>query len=206
MPDTRRVSIKSPGDIAAVACSIMGFTPVESLVIVGLGGGPFARVDLPEDAAGLGATMTALAPAAKHWANGVLLVVFSEHDLLSDVTTAFWQRMPDVAVHLAVRTHDGSTFVDGTTVENRTDAVDRAGLRAPLTETREDLARATEAVTDAAEALTLAWSSYDTGNGARAWCFYDRHLALGGDPSSDLATDLHNRLTHAIPPNGFTKE
>ena len=199
------VTIKSPADVAAIACSVLGFTPVESLVIVGLGGAPVARVDLPTDASGMTALMDGLSPAAHHWQhNGVLLVVFSEHDMLSDLTAAFWAHMPTIKVHLAMRTHNGATFVDGTEVKNRTDAADRAGLSAP-TQTREDLARAAEAVTDATEALILAWSSYDTGNGARAWVYYDRYIALGGDPSEQTANDLRNRLTYAVPPTA-TKE
>lgn len=200
---TNTVTIKSPADVAAVACSIMGFTPVESLVIVGTGGGPTARVDLPDDTADLGEIMAGLAHAACHWTGGVLLVLFTRRDVLDEVTAAFRHDLPDVPLSVALRTHEGSTFVQGacplSAMANRTDAAEAAGLDAPA-QTREDMARATEAVTDADEALTLAWCSYDTGNGARAWVYYDRFIALGGDPSRDTATDLRNRLTYAVPP------
>lgn len=195
------VTIKSPADVAAVACSIMGFTPVESLVILGIGGAPTARVDLPDDLANLDTVMNAMTPAAHHWTKGVLLVVFSDRDVLTDVTSAFTRHLPDVPVTVSLRTHEGSTFIHGATWKNSTNAADAAGLTTP-TQTREDLARAAEDVTDADEALTLAWCSYDTGDGARAWVYHDRYIALGGDASRDTAADLSNRLTHAIPPAG----
>lgn len=174
---TSTVSIKSPADIPAVVAALLGFTPTESLVIVAIGGGPTARVDITTDT--VTDAVTAMASAESHWTNGVLVAVYSDEVSPLDVEHAMASIMPSVKV------------IDTITVTPSGDVVTTAGdvmIAAPSTNaniaakqvapSRESFVAEAAAITDEAEAWLMARESYLAGNGARSWCFLDRFVVL----------------------------
>lgn len=190
------LTIRTPGDIPAVVASTLGFHPEDSLVIIGIGG-PTARVDLgPVDE-----TLDAFAPAVPHWQTIVMVVYTDNHDTLTDLATAWWTRFPDVQIAVAARVHDGMVYTNaddpGTPAKTpdgpRRVVKDRATLESEAAE-----------VDSPDVAWTIAEGAYDAGNGAMAWCFLDRYVALIGGQSDARADALAVKLYAAVPPAAMT--
>lgn len=77
---TMTMKAKSPLDILAFAPVAIGFTPIESVVMLTFGGTSFhARVDLPTtDEDRNGVTAALVAPAVKHGIERVIFIVYTE--------------------------------------------------------------------------------------------------------------------------------
>jgi hypothetical protein len=194
------VTLKSPADIPAIVDAFLGFTPSASLVILGVGGAPSARVDI--SLAGLATSVEALSPAAEHWSKGVVVALYSDEVDLLDVQLAMTQYLPDVPILAAAevittygRVHvvdaEGNLFV-ATPSEDPEIAAKRVAA------SRDEIVAEAAEVTRPDLAWTLARESYRAGNGARAWVYLDRFHALSA-PTDD-STLLGDLLTAAVDP------
>lgn len=198
------MTIKTPGDIPPVVDQVMGFHPTQSIVVLDLHGGPCARLDLPTNDDGWAQVVESLAPAAVQWSD-VLLAVFTERDdALAQVVAMFRERMPWITLAVSIRTHGDTVWtLEGGAYAVTTNAVDNYPDVKPVLRSRGEIAFAAQEINDGAEALSLAWSAYNLGNGAEAWVYLDRHVELmGEDPEwTSPALDLARRLTLAIRPD-----
>ena len=171
------VHIDNVADFPIAVSAIIGFTPVESLVVAGLSGGPTARVDL-----GPGA-IESLAPAVRHW-DRVIVLVYSDDPVSTSYADAFADTYPSVNV-LDILTVTGDMVSSrhfGTTEPVASIAPGILGDRL-IADSRESVVAEADRVTEPAEALRLAEAYYRAGDGARAWVYVDRARELGGDPS-----------------------
>lgn len=184
-----RVEIRTVAEVPVAIDAMMGFTPMESLVIVGLGAGPVARVDLSPEA------VASLAPAVRHWGR-VMIVVYSETPAAASYGAAFTEAYPTVDVVDVLEVRDGMVTSQhfGTTEPVAPIAPGILGDRL-IADSRDDVVAEAERVTDPAEALRLAEAYYGAGDGARAWVYCDRARELGADPSA-----IEHRLTNADDP------
>lgn len=194
------LTIKTPGDVPAVVEATLGFVPSNSLVIVGVGGGLTARVDLGDEA------VTSLAPAAPAWARVMLVVYSTDPGTLLDYEHAFTCTYPAVEVVVAVRVCGDtvhSAFGDFT---RTTPDLGMRGARV-VRSSREELADHIAAtVHTTAEALLLAMESYRAGDGASAWMYLERFTALGGSTDSPVYSIVSLALTHGIDPNTLEED
>lgn len=187
---TRSLSIKAPADIPNAVRTFLGFDPTDSYVVLGIGGGPTARVDI-----GPAALIAAsLVTAAPHWSNGVVAVAYSSDPAALGDLAQILETL-DVPVRLAA--HVGESTV---TVGESTEPYYNGGR------SREDvMADVVAAVSDPDEADEEAWRAYlDAGNGALAWLYLDRAEALRGERSQKGA-DLARYLIQATPPGSITR-
>lgn len=198
---TERVTLKQPGDIPAVVEAFLGFKPEDSLVILGVGGGPMARVDITHDT--IVEAVSAMATAAPHWTAGVVIAVYSDEVSPLDIGSAMLSILPDVPVRLTVQvlqTVAGQVVVsdDGSIVQAMTpDMPDTlAGKR--VHSSREALVAEAAQTTSADEAWMVARESYRVGDGAKAWVFLDRFHALS--ERTEESAMLARFLTEAVSP------
>ena len=168
------VRIRNAEDVRTLMVDVLHFHPSNSLVIMPVGGGPVARIDLGD----LDDMSQGLAPAAPYWTNGVILA------LVTDDTGA------DVAAHTAMLDALGVRVLVAFTFPNPDDTATA----------REDLVTLAAMTEDAEDAERLAWDAYRAGDGALAWCYLDRHEALTGGAPSEAARDLISRLTNCVAP------
>lgn len=191
--------ITSFAQIPAAVASVLGFTPVDSLVVLAIGGGPTARVDADMD---LTEPLTGLLPAAPHWRESSVIVVLfgTGHDL--PTLAMGWQDIMDVDVidFLHVSEIDGTKWVTSL-YGNETIAADATGidLPAPAMATREELVAEAAEVESADAAWAVARTAYRAGEGARASVYLDRFVALNGGHTMSSRT-LDRFLTDAVDP------
>jgi pyocin large subunit-like protein len=194
-----KLTLKTPGDIPAVVEAFLGFTPSDSLVIMSIGGGPSARVDITVDT--VADAVGAMAVAAPHWTNGVIVAVYSETVDAVDVGHAIAATMPQVSVRATVTVRPDRTVVDDTGATHAPTSPDMPDeVRARrLADSRAELEAEAAEVEDAPTAWILARESYRAGNGARAWVYLDRYVKLNHGHS--LASKILERfLREAIDP------
>jgi hypothetical protein len=198
------VTLKSPADIPAVVDAMLGFTPSNSLVVLGLGGGPSARVDIASGET-LIAAVEALSGAAEHWAKGkgTIVALYSDDVDMVDLEYAMATLLPDVPVAIMVEvttmygpTHvidtDGNLFV-------ATPSQDPEIAARRVVSSRDALVEEAQQTTDANEAWVVAREAYRAGDGARSWVYLDRFHALNGQRTVDSML-LERFLTEAVNP------
>jgi hypothetical protein len=199
---TIMVTLKSPADIPAVVDAMLGFTPSNSLVVLGLGGGPSARVDITSGET-LIAAVESLTTAAQHWGKGTIVALYSDDVDMVDLEYAMATLLPDVPVAIMVEvttmygpTHvidtDGNLFV-------ATPPQDPEMAAKRVVSSRDALVEEAEQTTSADEAWMMAREAYRAGDGARSWIYLDRFHALGGSRTPDSMI-LERFLTQAINP------
>lgn len=158
IPNMQTLTIKDPQDAIVAARVMLGFQPENSLVVLPIGGGPAARLDL-------GPTQemrAALAMARAHW-NAVLVLVYTDSDA---EFLRYLAVMPEIL--------PGITLID---VMHAPNADPDAGR------TRADIVAEAQAVTHPHEAEELALAAWRNGDGATAWAMHDRAAELVGAQS-----------------------
>lgn len=181
----RSISIKSAADVAMLVPSLIGFEPDESIVVLGVGGAPIARVDIPGPTVAEYAELaSAFSAPVQHWRTaGVLIVAYTADPALFD----YWIRhgsatLPGVELIDMIRVHDGKWYApfdtEGTPFVSHADP--------EVASSREVLVAEAQQVESADEAERLAITAWHKGDGARAWCFYDRAVVLAGQESDHM--------------------
>lgn len=155
-----RITITDRDDVLAVVARMLGFQPQESLVVITIGGGPTARVDLASPAV----LAESLAPMLRHIHTGVLVVTYTAN--------------PGSTLGLLDQL---DLILPGVQVYDAFEASHQAGP------TREDLVQQADEIDDPDEAEALAWQAYESGDGASAWIYLDRANALRGFESGEAA-------------------
>lgn len=194
-------SLKSPAQIPAIVAGFLGFEPSDSLVILGLGGGPSARVDVNPDS--LADAVSALTAAARHWTNGVVVALYSDTVDMLDLEHALMSDMPEVEVKALVTVTNVSGRVVVTDPNGNTYEPDSGDLPDSLrakrvVKSRDELVAEASATTNAGEAWGVAIEAYRAGDGARAWVYLDRFHAMSA-PTDDSMLLAHF-LTEAVDP------
>ena len=182
------VVARTPDELLVALARVIGFYPTDSLVIMGTGGGPTARIDtcpLPEIVAGM-------TPALGHWGNGVVVVGYGTGQSLIQPVAAW---LGQVGVTVKATLHASNEPAKGTTGVPRVDA-------RPVYSSRRELEAKAEALTDVAEVERMALDAYADGAGAKAWVFHDRAVALGS--TSPEMQRLKGWLEGAVDPKGVT--
>lgn len=185
MSEREIVTVTHPGQLLAVTAQILGFHPVDSLVILGLGGGPTARVD----AGPVEEIKAAMDPALVHWSRVVVLGYGTGRVLVDPIRKWLRTQGVEVVTDLEVDNVEGVGQVSGSSLDARVVRASRAELEAEAWQI--DSVHAAEVVARAA---------YRAGDGARAWAFYDRAVALADGKVSPNMADLDRRLRLAIDP------
>lgn len=173
------VTVRSTEQIHAVVAQILGFHPTDSLVVMGVGGGPTARMDtLPFDE-----VRSALTPALPHWGRVILVGYDAGYRLLGQV--AGWLTNEGIDVAAAIDAPNGAGV--GQRSHSPLDA-------RQVLDSRDALEAEAASVTSVTEAETVALAAYDVGQGARAWAYLDRAVALGSTSMGDLRWRLENAV------------
>lgn len=174
-------SISSPADVPRLVREVIGFEPTDSLVVIGLGGGVIARIDLGDVAV----MAMSLQPAVPHLSNGAIVATYGPSGDVGRV----------VAAVLGVRVMACAHIWQGVaTLGNQSEPYAGDGR------TRADLATdVAAAVSDADEADDEATRAWRAGNGALAWAYLDRARELRGS-HSDRGRELAHRLQTAQDP------
>lgn len=187
------ITIRSESDIPPLVSRILGFVPTDSVVILGTGRAPTARVDLPTDPDGVVGLALGLGPAWDHWRSVPIIVAIYTDDV--------------AAYDLAVSSVD--VWLDGIEPAAVVHVPSDADHHAPtgsdydakhVVTSREALVAEAATIGDADLARRLAWESYSAGDGARAWIYLARVEALTGEPRDDDMTRLAHRLRLAVRP------
>lgn len=189
---TSIVSIKSPADFPGVVAGVLGFIPADSLVILGIGGGPTARVDLglsPRD------SVEPMESAFQHWTRVVVLTYTDDDTERVSKYAASVLRSHGIDVVATGRVDTSNRVHSGGNVFLAADVPAEFAERR-ITEARDDYLAEAAKITDADAALALAEEFWSKGNGALAWIFADRYAEISGI----RATDLEARLTDAVDP------
>lgn len=195
---TTTVSLSNPRQIPGIVAGVLGFVPADSLVIVGTGGGPTARIDIGSDPV---ETFAPFAPAFPHWVDSPVLVVIYSDDPSSRLQSYTSSRLAaegvDVAAVVRVTT-DGRVHQGGNTYL-ADEGIPAAFAARRVAQTREALLADAANVTDAQEAYGLAVDQWNAGNGAHAWVFLDRYAEILGHQDSAYRA-LESRLVNAVDP------
>jgi hypothetical protein len=181
------LKLSTPGDIPLVAAHVLGFIPSDSLVILGIGGGPHARVDLGPEA------VASLSVALPHWST-VLAVVYSD-----DATDLEAYR---VALDLAFPTLQVVNIVHVDPAGRVNGQHSAATVETPhkrIASSRDELTREAADEHDADTALVVALTAYEVGDGAKAWIYLDRARELGLADDTQ-ARELDRKLRTAVDP------
>lgn len=192
------ITFKGPQSIPSYVETFLGFTPSDSLVVLGIGGGPSARVDVEETT--VWHVVQALHPCLEHWQDrGVMVAVYSDDVELAEVRAAFGFILPGVDVHMLVTVdeHDVVTDHEGVEYHPRRDADLPSKTVRP---SREALVADAERIIDPAAALSTAISAYFEGDGAKAWVYLDRFNVLDGGSADSKPLILQRLLTNAVNP------
>lgn len=179
------LTIKTRDDITAAATHVLGFTPSESLVIVGIGCQPHVRVDLPTNAVELAELIEALTPAYRYWQDQRLLV-------------AIYTDKPRVARFVERRLVDIIPLTVANVVACETFSNPEGAGREVL------IAQASEA-TEPAEAEARALKAFKDGQGALAWCYVDRARELAEGQPTPIADVVAKALVNAVDPGEITR-
>jgi hypothetical protein len=195
-PATAPTRITSPTDLIAAVPYLLGFTPAESVVLVGLAKLRVAvtiRTDIAAGEAGLTRAMTV--PTFRE-VDRILLVAYTEHDLPQ------WLAMPpactDALVVSAGRwrsllcTQPGCCPPEGNPLPETTPPVVAAAVAAgcaPMP-TREDITAALRPGQPSAEATTAATALLPVDARDRAWLAIDDMFRTGQDLHPVAATYL----------------
>lgn len=156
----------------------IGFDAVDSIVVVGIGHAPTARLDL---GGSIRQTREALAPMVPYLTQGAVVLIVGNDITGLEVATS--EILPGVEIH-------GVFPVDNP--EN------------PLT--REDVETlAASAVSTVEEAEEAAVEAYGAGRGALAWMYHDRAIELNGGLTTPTMTALSEMLTAAVAPTRFAE-
>lgn len=194
------VTLRTPAEIVKAVPHLIGFEPSDSLVVVSLGGGPHARVDLGDEE-GL---MQSLGHALPHWTGGVLLVVYGSHEEHRRIWNHAAHIFPSVPIMAVLGVRGQVVHRDpddeGEALEAELPEALTAKSVAP---TRDHLVEEAAQVEEADDAERLAVESYERGDGARAWAYYDRAVVLRGEATEAMCT-LAQALTTAAPPPNWT--
>ena len=177
--------LKHEAQIIAAVPRILGFQPVDSLVIVGLNGGPTGRVD----AGPAGEIIESMSVMVPHLDGGAAVVGFGEGQALVDEVT-WWLVEQGIRVAASIKADNGEGvgWSTGTLLDEK-----------PALRSRDELVLAAQAVTDPLECEEQAFAAWRDGNGGLAWVLYDRAVALFGFESPDMA-DLRVKLETAVDP------
>lgn len=192
------LKISTPGDVANVIPRILQFHPQDSLVILSLGGGPIARIDL-----GTASEMAdALSSALHHWSNGVIVAFYCDAETFESRESELDRILPGVPVRIALRIDGGMTFHPGDLYgTSYSDAPTGTALDSTTVQTsRHALEDDAATINDAATAEILAVAAYLEGVGARAWVYADRAVALSNGVVSARMQTLGRLLQSAVPP------
>ncbi|MCW2784992.1 MAG: hypothetical protein JWP74_1509 [Marmoricola sp.] len=200
------VSIHSRGDAAAIVPTLLGFHPIESIVILGIGAdAPTARMDFQH--ANVGDVRDALMPAigSGHWGRGCVVAIFTQdsvdraEEFLDDIAT--W--LPGVPVFDAFRVTSGECFGSWEAIGEPVSAPVRP--LGKIAASRAGLVPDVQSLTDINDVLTKAIAAYKSGNGAAAWIYLDRleDLVDGSGNLPERARTLASRLLAATNPRGI---
>lgn len=199
------MSIRTHADAAALVPVVLGFHPTDSLVVLGTGGGPSARIDLAAlaNVVDVRAQFSAFVPHLK--GHPTLLIAYTgNRELATSAMDLADFILPGVTIGATLRVHDGLVYDltdphdTGTPVPGA-HAVGAEAAAVNVVGTRDDLVAEAAAVTDLDTCENLAMQSWLAGQGARAWCYHDRAVELRGHESG-LMEELAYALTHAIDP------
>lgn len=194
---TQTFTLSSPASIPAFVEAALGFTPSDSLVVLGLGGGPSARVDIDTDT--VEDAVMALATAASHWRTGVLVAIYSDYVTMGRVERAFRNYLPSVEVKIIVDIDEHDVVTDADGVEHR--PVRPEGLPTKTVRpSRESIVADAERVVSSASAFRTAVEAYREGDGAKSWIYLDRFHALNEGERTDQSLILERLLTLAVDP------
>lgn len=194
--DTIEVTVKDPGQVPAIVERILGFVPRESLIVLGIGGGPVARVDLGD----VDALMAGLAPARGHWVQVVLVLYSDDPEVVLEYEAAWVREFPGIEVLGVVRVHDDTVYRDGVAHPRTVVNLGPLAARAVAPSRDEMAASITGDVRTTEEALTMALEAYRVGDGAKAWVCLERFEDLGGPPENVIYRGLSALLTNAVDP------
>lgn len=197
---TSTVRLTGPASVPAVVETFLGFTPADSLVIIGTGGGPSARVDIEPNF--VWHSIEALIPVRHHWTSGVVVALYSETVDVAEVEAALLRLLPGVPLRLIVTVdaHDVVTDHEG----NRHKPERPEGLpERTVRPSRESLVADAERVTSLTAAWSTATAAYFDGDGAKAWVYHDRFLALGGNADNPRVVALADLLTRFVDPKSY---
>lgn len=192
---TKRVSLTGPASIPAVVETFLGFTPADSLVVLGLGGGPSARVDIEPGL--VWHSIEALVTAAHHWTGGIVVALYSTTVDIAEVDTALAYLLPGVTVQVIVTVDEHDVVTDDEGNRHRPERPEALPART-VRPSRESLVADAERVTTPSSAWALARQSFLDGDGAKAWVYLDRFHALAA--STPKSEALGRFLTDAISP------
>lgn len=171
------IVLSSPDQVHGYVAQALGFHPVDSVVVLGVNGGPLARVD-PDPIEEL---VMALAPVIRHWSRVIVIGYGTGQPIAAELSAVFKGIGLDV----------DATFLapNGRTVGARTDSVMDAGR---VLGSREEMTAEARLVNEPAEAEALAWEAWRAGRGAQAWAFHDRAVELAGPTESmtELAAQI----------------
>lgn len=185
------VILRTPADVPGVVAGLLGFYPTDSLVIVGSNGGPTARVDIVNDHA---AIVHALAPAFHQWRDPVVVAIYTADEAQVRTLTALLNVLP-MPIALICQVVAGHVRVgEGEWIEPTPVPPEFGPCR--IEPDRQSLVDDAETCTDAEEAWIVAEAAWQTGHGARAWCWLDRYVALNGEDarSRDLAAKMYGAV------------
>lgn len=192
------VQIDRPEQVPPTAEAILGFIPTDSLVVLGVGGGPtVARVDLSDDDA------RTLAPHAPQWRQIVVLVYSDDPDHLRAAIRRclFHLRGPQIvdAIHVAP-----SRMLSGPNGSGW--AEDKAAgefAANHVAASRDELVAEAAKIGNVEEAMTVAQAAFEVGNGALAWVHLERAVELGAG-EDERALILRRNLISGVNPRNVS--
>jgi len=172
--------VRTVEELLEVIPEIMGFTPTDSLVIVGHNGFT-SRVDVPIGPDEISDVAASFEPALKHMSDEVTVVVYGYDQTWVDenVPDMMFEILPGIRVRHMIAAPE-----------------DPAGL------TRQSIVEVASSITDPVAALRLAWNSWRDGDGALANILLDHVATLETPPEIEVFRfALTQILSHAIPPH-----
>lgn len=177
--------IRTVEELFEVIPETIGFTPTDSLVIVGHNGFT-SRVDVPIGPDEISDVAASFEPALKHMSDEVTVVVYGYDQTWVDenVPDMMFEILPGIRVrHMIAAPED------------------------PAGPTRQSIVEVASSITDPVAALRLAWNSWREGNGALANIFLDRVVTLETPPEIEVFRfALTQILSHAISPHDTGSE
>lgn len=184
----RTVTVTTREQVLAVVNQSMGFQPTDSLVVLGTGGAPTARVDVGP----MAELRAALSPALVHWRPVKVLALgygAGQH-VVDDLARWLLDEGIEVATVVKADNDEGIGLRSDSELDARHVAHSRAGLEAEAAKCN-----------DVAIAAETALISYEEGRGPQAWVYLDRWQVLAGRRTPEMV-ELARKLEQAVDPRG----
>lgn len=177
--------VRTVEELLEVIPEIMGFTPTDSLVIVGHNGFT-SRVDVPIGPDEISDVAASFEPALKHMSDEVTVVVYGYDQtwVNENIPDMVFEILPGIRVrHMIAAPED------------------------PAGPTRQSIVEVASSITDPVAALRLAWNSWRDGDGALANILLDHVATLETPPEIEVFRNVLIRiLSNAIPPHDTGSE